>query len=458
MITNKILIKPKTKPPLRRFLLKNGDYIVIKIEEVSYLFLSKTLQYFKITNPSIEEYLRLCETGGLGDTFLTDGEIISIGNFLTTDDVTNNSEVSLPPDIGHNFLILNLTGGCNLACKYCFAEITKNHNTMTLDIAKKAICNMINQEKENDEYSIYFFGGEPLLKKELVKQITEFAYEEVSKKESEKIKFLINTNATLIDDEVLQLFKNYDFTVTVSLDGPMEYHDRNRVYINGRGSFQRVVEGIDMLKNNNIQTNLRATFSPDTQDLVSNFKFFESLKLPYTYSFTINSEYKMNLKKTFFEEDQFEIVERELRKVMNFFYDKMRLGETIYYTGLNRKISMLRYKKKRSYSCEAGRRSMTVDEHGNYYACQNMIPYKQTKLGSVNNGISEEKKNLYHSKDLNLLNDCHNCVIRNVCAGGCAVERNNPNTKTKRQMCRLFNVEWKSLLYLYALIIETKKN
>ena len=455
MITDEMLITYGKKPSLRRLFLNSSDYLVIRSRETNYLFLSKTLQYFKITDPSIEEYLRLCKAGGKGSTFLTEDEIFEIGSFLTTDD---DVEVNATSEVGHNFLILNITGGCNLACKYCFAQIMKNHNTMTLDVAKRAIFNMINQESDNDEYFVYFFGGEPLLKKELVKQITEYAYEEITRKKKKKIKFLVNTNATLIDNETIQLFKKYDFTVTVSLDGPMTYHDRSRVYINGKGSFERVITSVEMLKKNNIQTNLRATFSPDTQDLVSIIKFFESLKLPYAYSFTINSEYKMNLKETYFEEEQFRMVENELHKVMDFFYDKIRLGETIYYTGLNQKLSMLRYKRKRSYSCEAGRRSMTVNEYGNYYACQNMIPYKQTKLGDVDKGISEEKNRMFRSKDLTLLNECHNCTIRNLCAGGCAVERSNPNKKMKRQMCRLFDIEWKSLLYLYALIIETKKN
>jgi len=70
----------------------------------------------------------------------------------------------------------------------------------------------------------------------------------------------------------------------------------------------------------------------------------------------------------------------------------------------------------------------------------------------------QNKKILFKSIDLTLLSTCHNCQIRNICAGGCAVERSNPNNKMKRQMCRLFNVEWESLLYPYALIIETKKN
>lgn len=442
------------KRSLTPFLLKRKDYLVVRSEKANYLFLSDSLRYFRITDPSVEEYLRLCDTGDVDNTSLSEDEIISIGTFLAKKE---NDESASQPDTGHDFLILNLTGGCNLACKYCFAEITKDYQTMTFDVARKAIMNMIDQENDSEEYSIYFFGGEPLLEKELIKQITEYAYNLVVGEQHKKVNFLINTNATLVDETIVQLFKQYDFKVTVSLDGPMNYHDRNRVYHSGRGSFNKVMEGVELLKNNEIRTDLRATFSPETQDLVSNFIFFESVKLPYAYSFTINSEYKLNKKETLFEEDQFKTIGRELRKVMDFFYTKIRNEETIYYTGLNRRLSVLKYKQKRTYSCEAGRKSMTVDEQGNYFACQNMIPYKQTIMGNVDTGIYEKKRYRFQSKDLALLLDCHQCVIRNLCAGGCEVERSNPDKKTKQQMCRLFHIEWKNLLYLYALLMETKK-
>lgn len=454
MMIDESIITTEAKQSLGKFLLKSKDYMIVRTKAANYLFLSDTLRYFKITDPSIEEYLRLCNVGNADDTYLSEDEIRSIGTFLTKKE--NAASVSLP-DSGHDFLILNLTGGCNLACKYCFAEITKSYQTMTFDVARKAILTMMDQKNDCDEYSIYFFGGEPLMKKELVRQIAEYAYQVIVQEQCKKVKFLINTNATLIDDVAVQLFKQYNFTVTVSLDGPMAYHDRNRVYHSGKGSFEKVMKGVESLKNKDISANLRATFSPDTQDLVSNFMFFESLELPYSYSFTINSEYKLNMKETFFEEDQFGIVDRELRKVMDYFHTKIRKEEPIYYTGLNQKLSVLKYKQKRTYSCEAGRKSLTVDEQGNYFACQNMIPYKQAIMGNVDAGISEDKKNRFRSKDLELLTDCHNCLIRNLCAGGCEVERINPNKKMKRQMCRLFHIEWKNLLYLYALLMETKK-
>ena len=455
----------QTKATLRQYLLEQKDYLVVRSDSAQYLFLADSLRFYKVTGATMNEYVRLCETGDAAGTFLSEAELTTIKSILTGKDEPEVEAV--PADAGlrpvpspdvHDFLILSLTNECNLACKYCFAETTKLRRTMTFETARKAIDAMIERGRENSEYSIFFFGGEPLTKKALVQQIADYAFEAIERKQNGKVRFLINTNATLIDDEIISLFRKYDFTVTVSLDGPRAYHDTNRTYASGKGSFEKVKENALLLKNNAIKTNIRATFNPDIRDLVDVFAFLESLEIPYSYAFTINSEYKMNLKETLFEEDQFSTVENELRQVADFFYAKIRNGETVYYSGLSQKLSTLEHKMKRRYACEAGRKSMTVDEQGNYFACQNMIPYKKTALGTVDTGISDANRQRYQSKNLETLVACRGCTIRNLCAGGCEVERSNPNVHTMRQMCRLFRMEWQNALYLYALLKETKKN
>ena len=459
------MFENKTKASQKNYLPEQKDYMIVRSDEAKYLFLAESLRFFKVTGDSMGEYLRLCETEEDTDTFLSEDELISIKSFMTKKDDPETD--AAPVDSGlrpvsspdaHDFLILSLTNQCNLSCRYCFAEISKKHSTMTFETAKKAIDTMIEQGKRDKAYSIFFFGGEPLMKKKLVEQIADYAFEEIVHKKKGKVNYLLNTNATLIDDEIIQLFRKYNFVVTVSLDGPRSYHDANRIYASGKGSFEKVVENALLLKSSAIKTNIRATFSPDIRDLVSVFDYLESLKLPYNYAFTINSEYKMNLRETLFEEEQFKTVENELRKAAKYFYSKIWNGEPVYNMGLNQKISVLKHKMKRRYSCEAGRKSMTVDEQGNYYACQNMIPYKQTVIGTVDTGISDGNRLKYQSKNLETLIECRDCWIRNLCAGGCEVERSNPNVQTRNQMCRLFRMEWENALYLYALLKETKKN
>ena len=440
---------------MSKFLLDEKDYLIINSKDNDYLFLSDSLQYFKITNTVVEEYLKLCESKEIDKTLLSEEEIMTIGNYLKQE--KKDADEPTNPNVSHSFLILNLTSGCNLSCKYCFAETIQKHKTMSLDIAKKAIDNMLFQNGKIDEYSIYFFGGEPLLKKELVQQITEYAYSEITQKRNKKIIFRINTNATLIDDAICSLFKQYDFHVTISIDGPMELHDTNRIYANGRGSYDNVMKSISFLKDNNITTNLRATFNPKVRNLVPIFDFFEKMELPYAYSFTINSDYKSNANETYFAEDQFEFIDKELKKVMDYFVLKITNRERIFCTGIVRKLNTIKYKQIRTHSCEAGRTSLTVDETGSYFACQNMLPYKQSIMGNVNTGIDNEARTKFMSKDLKSLSGCTRCKIRNLCVGGCEVERINSNYGLNSQICKFAQIEWKNILYAYSRIMEIKE-
>ena len=190
--------------------------------------------------------------------------------------------------------------------------------------------------------------------------------------------------------------------------------------------------------------------------MVSIFDFFEKMVLPYAYSFTINSDYKSNANDTYFAENQFESINKELEKVMDYFVLKIANRERIFCTGIIRKLNAIKYKQIRTHSCEAGRTSLTVDETGSYFACQNMLPYKQSIMGNVDAGIDNEARTKFMSKDLKELSGCTQCNIRNLC-GGCEVERINSNCDPNNQMCKFAQIEWKNILYAYSRIMEIKE-
>lgn len=417
--------------------------------------MADSLRFFRITNPKVEAYLSLCSIGDTSNTVLSEEEIREIGSYLLQDE--KNDTPAAMPDLDYGSLTLNLTNGCNLACKYCFANTTqKNAKSMTFDIAKKAIDNMLAQEKEIDEYSIFYFGGEPLLKKDLLSQISEYAYQEIIVKRRKKLKFLINTNATLIDEQTLSLFKKYSFKVTVSIDGPNDIHDMNRVYPNGKGSYNKVEECIQQLKKNGILTQLRPTLSPKHKNLKEVFDFFEKQGLPYGYAFSHTTNYQSNLDNTYFYKQQLEETAKEFRIVMDYFAEKIRNKEVVFCSELNRKINIIHYKAKRTHLCEAGRKSLAVDESGQYFACQTMIPHRHTAMGDVYSDLNSAKRQQYMVKDLAQIPKCKNCSIRGLCVGGCEVERMNldNNGTLNEQMCDLFRLEWDNVLYLYAKIMD----
>jgi len=416
MIGNLTLPMTGTPPALKQYLLKNNDYLIVSFHKGKYLFLSDSLRYDKITDRSVSEYLRLCQTEDVKNTFLSKKEIVSIACYLNRKE---NQQRPLQPANRYHVLTLNLTNECNLKCKTCSTGTTKVHRTMTFEIAKKAIDAMVSQGEDEKAFTVCFAGGEPLMKKSLVEQITAYTIEEIAIKMKQKVTFQLHTNGTLIDGETIRFLRKYGFKVIVHLDGAKACHDANRVYASGKGSFEKVIESIHLLRKNSVKTEIKATFPLNTPDLVSNFNFLEILKAPYSYSFNVSPEHPMN-------DGQLQALDSALKNVMDFFYVKIRHGEPIYYAGLNRKLSSLNQRMKKNGSNESDEKSHRIDAQGEGY------------------------------KRLERLDECQTCSIRNICSGDDEVRGCNLDFNTERRMCRLFQIEWKNLLYLYALLKEEK--
>lgn len=144
-------------------------------------------------------------------------------------------------------LILNITESCNLRCKYCIysgayqGQRKHNAKTMSFASARKALNRFLKSSK--DEVHISFYGGEPLLAFNLIKQIIEYAEPTTTK----QIHWSMTTNATLMTPEIAEYLLQKQFLLTVSLDGPREIHDRYRVYPNGKGTFTKIIKNLTYL-------------------------------------------------------------------------------------------------------------------------------------------------------------------------------------------------------------------
>ncbi|MDK2587344.1 radical SAM protein [Romboutsia sedimentorum] len=146
-------------------------------------------------------------------------------------------------------LELEVTERCNLRCKYCVYQEGQGafrnfgENDMSLDTAKKAIDLLA--LRSDDEVNISFYGGEPLLRFDLIKQCISYCNDKFSNK---TVYYNMTTNCTLMTPEIAGYLASVDnFTITVSLDGPECIHDKNRVFINGTGSFDKTINGLKNL-------------------------------------------------------------------------------------------------------------------------------------------------------------------------------------------------------------------
>lgn len=175
-------------------------------------------------------------------------------------------------------ITLNVTEQCNLRCRYCaysghyYQRRVHAPRFMSFDVARKAIDFLLSNSALRDKIGLSFYGGEPLLNKSLIIDCVKYMEFAGGPR---NVDFQITTNGTLMDDEVIKLFIDHDFLVTVSLDGPKEIHDRNRVFRNGHGTYDSIVNNLNQLRKadpdfyeSNVSFNI--TISPPYNLLASN--------------------------------------------------------------------------------------------------------------------------------------------------------------------------------------------
>ncbi len=149
-------------------------------------------------------------------------------------------------------ITLQVTQNCNFRCEYCVygqnSSLNRNHtsNKMTYDIAKQSIDFLLNRSRDTELVSIGFYGGEPLLEFKLIKRIVEYAEKVFIGK---YLRFQMTTNCSLINDEIIDFLYLHSFHILISLDGPKNLHDSNRVFaVNGCGTFDVIMEKLRMIK------------------------------------------------------------------------------------------------------------------------------------------------------------------------------------------------------------------
>ena len=194
-----------------------------------------------------------------------------------------NLKNSLETKMGQ--ITFEVTQKCNLRCDYCIYQEDNpkfrnfsHYEDMTFEIAKKVID--YSKDKMKDEFYITFYGGEPLLNFSLIKQCVEYVK---SLKLSNTIMYSLTTNLTLMTKEIAEYLASVpNFTVVCSIDGYKELHDEHRKSVDGKGSFDQVMEGLKNLRNaygnrdENIIVNMVLT-PPYTRERFDKIqKFFEN--------------------------------------------------------------------------------------------------------------------------------------------------------------------------------------
>ena len=319
-------------------------------------------------------------------------------------------------------LCLHVAHTCNLNCSYCFASQGKYHGDralMSFEVGKRALDFLIENSGTRRNLEVDFFGGEPLMNWDVVKDLVKYA-RSVEKEHNKNFRFTLTTNGVLIDDDVIEFANKEMSNVVLSLDGRKEIHDLTRVDYAGNGSYEKIVPKFQKLVESRGGKGyyMRGTFThanPDfTKDVfhMADLGFTELSMEPVVSS----QDDPVALTKEDLEivKEQYEILATEMIK-----RKKEGRGITFYHYMIDLTQGPCIY--KRISGCGSGTEYMAVTPWGDLYPCHQFVGEEEYKLGDIWNGVTNEGiREEFRSCNAYARPECADCWAKLYCSGGCA--------------------------------------
>ncbi len=319
-------------------------------------------------------------------------------------------------------LCLHVAHTCNLNCSYCFASQGKYHGDralMSFEVGKRALDFLIEHSGKRRNLEVDFFGGEPLMNWDVVKDLVKYA-RSVEKEHGKNFRFTLTTNGVLIDDDVIEFSNKEMSNVVLSLDGRKEIHDRLRVDYAGNGSYDRIVPKFKKFVESRGGKNyyMRGTFThanPDfTKDVfhMADMGFTELSMEPVVCA----EGDPAGLTKEDIEtvKDQYEILANEMLK-------RQQEGRpfTFYHYMLDLTEGPCIY--KRISGCGSGTEYMAVTPWGDLYPCHQFVGEESYKLGNIWDGVTNTAlREEFRACNAYSRPECKDCWAKLYCSGGCA--------------------------------------
>lgn len=319
-------------------------------------------------------------------------------------------------------LCLHVAHTCNLNCSYCFASQGKYHGDraiMSYEVGKRALDFLVENSGTRRNLEVDFFGGEPLMNFGVVKDLVAYA-RSIEKEKNKNFRFTLTTNGLNITDEVIDFANKEMSNVVLSLDGRKEVHDRFRVDLAGKGSYDRIVPLFQKFveKRGGKNYYMRGTFTHYNPDFLNDIKAM--LDLGFTEISMEPVVCAENDPSALTAEDR-EIVKKQYEDLAKLMLKRRNAGKpfTFYHYMIDLKGGPCIY--KRVSGCGSGTEYMAVTPWGDLYPCHQFVGEEKFRLGSVFEGVTNlEKQNEFAACNVYAREECADCWAKLYCAGGCA--------------------------------------
>ncbi|MBR3707191.1 MAG: thioether cross-link-forming SCIFF peptide maturase [Firmicutes bacterium] len=340
-------------------------------------------------------------------------------------------------------LCIHIAHTCNLNCAYCFASQGKYQGEraiMSLEVGKRALDFLIENSGSRHNLEVDFFGGEPLMNWDVVKEMVAYA-RSIEKEHNKNFRFTLTTNGLLIDDDVIEFANKEMSNVVLSLDGRKEIHDRYRVDYAGNGSWERIVPKFQNLVEARGGKNyyMRGTFTHANPDFLKDIQ--KMLDLGFSELSMEPVVCAADDPSALTEEDM-AVVMDQYEKLAELMLQRDKEGKpfTFYHYMIDLTGGPCIY--KRISGCGSGTEYMAVTPWGDLYPCHQFVGDEKFRLGDIWEGVTNtEIQNEFASCNVYAHPECRDCWARLYCSGGCAANAYHATgsvTGIYEQGCRLF--------------------
>ena len=324
-------------------------------------------------------------------------------------------------------LCLHIAHDCNLACRYCFAEEGEYHGRralMSFEVGKKALDFLVANSGNRVNLEVDFFGGEPLMNWDVVKQLVEYG-RSLEKPNNKKFRFTLTTNGILLNDEILEFVNKEMGNIVLSIDGRKEINDKMRPFRGGQGSYDIIVPKFQKVAESRDQMNyyVRGTFTHNNLDFSKDVLHLADLGFKQisvepvvaqpTDDYAIREE-DIPILKEEYDKLAVEMIKRKKEgKAFNFFHFMIDLqgGPCV---------------AKRLSGCGSGTEYLAVTPWGDLYPCHQFVGNEKFLMGNVDTGVvRDDIRDEFKCCNVYAKDKCKKCFAKFYCSGGCAANSYN---------------------------------
>ncbi len=391
------------------------------VDDVTYAILD-----LNVTPPFNDEMLKEVtakltefDTTAVAESFNEIKELYEQGVLFSSDDYEKYASMMISSPI--KSMCLHVAHDCNLRCGYCFAstgDFGGGRSMMDTATGKAAIDYLIKYSVGRKNLELDFFGGEPLMNFDVVKEVVAYARSK-EQEHNKNFRFTITTNGVLLNDEITDFINKEMSNVVLSIDGRPSVNDRMRPTCNGKGSYSVILpKFLDLVKKRNFENYyVRGTFTKNNLDFTDDVTHLNDLGFDQISVEPVVSDPKYDYSLT---DSDIDAIKAEYERLANEVVRRKQADTPINFFHFMVDLDQGPCAIKRLRGCGCGNEYVAVTPDGDVFPCHQFVGMDEWKMGSVHDlSVDKDKKDYFATANIYKKKDCKDCWARFYCSGGC---------------------------------------